>query len=75
MNARQNLNDSQFAGIAAICPELAVMVWLLAVNDFCGEHSPIDSVSNLMELHDYHAEKKSKFIANLIVIGCIVFIQ
>ena len=42
----------------------------------CGEHSPIDSVSNIMKLSDCDAARYFKFVAySLIFIGCIVCIR
>ena len=36
---------------------------LIMVSDYYGDGSPIDSVSMIMKLCDYHAAKNSKFIA------------
>ena len=46
------------------------------VSDYFGEHSPIDSVSKIMKLCDFHVAKIIQIHAlNLIVVRCLVVIQ
>ena len=63
MNARQNINDSQFAGITAYAHNGCHGLIIDKASDFFGEHSPIDSVSKIMKLCDDDVTTNSKFIA------------
>ena len=72
-NNFNKINDSKFAGITAIMPIMAAMVWL---SEILGKRSFTDSVSKVMKLCDYDGAIYSKFIAySFIFIECIVFIQ
>ena len=67
---------SMTANLEAFLPYAHHALIIGEASGYSGECSPIDSVSKITKMCDYHAGKYSKFIAyNLILIGCIVFIR